>query len=213
MAENKKNKAAPRIKKNKSLKQEQSERLPYRLKDSFLTSTESALFMRLQELLDGRYIICPKVALNDLFNILRPNENVHFYNNFFRKHVDFLLCEPDDMVPAFGVEVLKTISKNELRSSDQFMEDLFLSVGLPLVQIPSAEDYELADLVNCFQWAVMKLDESANMRVPNSEDSVPLCPECGLMMVLRMVRTGAEQGKKFYGCVNAPTCIGVVPIN
>jgi hypothetical protein len=213
MVENKKKKQATGFTKNREHKQEQIERLPYRLKDSFLTSTEYALFGRLQELLDGRYIICPKVALNDLFNILRPNENVHFYNNFFRKHVDFLLCEPDDMMPAFGVEVLKTISKNELRSSDQFMEDLFLSVGLPLVQIPSAEDYELADLVNCFQWAVMKLDETANMRVEGSDDSVPLCPECGLMMVLRMVRSGSDEGKKFYGCINAPTCKGVVPID
>jgi hypothetical protein len=212
MAENKKMKVVTGIRKSKSHNQEGIERLPYRLKNSFLTSTENALFMRLQELLEGRYVICPKVALNDLFNILRPNENVHFYNNFFRKHVDFLLCEPDDMMPAFGVEVLKTISKNGLRSSDQFMEDLFTSVGLPLVQIPSAEDYELADLVNCFQWAVMKLDETANVRLMSSDDSVPLCPECGLMMVLRMVRTGPEQGKKFYGCVNAPACKGVVPL-
>ena len=27
----------------------------------------------------GRYVICPKVATNDVFYILRPNENVHFF--------------------------------------------------------------------------------------------------------------------------------------
>ena len=191
---------------------EQQERLPYRLKDSFLASPEFALFKRLEELLEGRYVISPKVALNDLFNILRPNENVHFFNNFFRKHVDFLLCEPEDMTPVYGVELLKPVTRNELRSSDQFMQDLFVSVGLPLVQVPSAGDYDLADLVNRFQWAVMKLDESAQLREHVSEDSVPLCPECGLMMVLRIVRDGPEEGKKYYGCINAPTCQGVVPI-
>jgi hypothetical protein len=201
------------LEKKQAQASDSNERLPYRLKDAFLNSTEFTLYKRLQELLEGRYVICPKVALNDLFNVLRPNENVHFYNNFFRKHVDFLLCEPEDLLPAFGVEVLKPISKKELRSSDRFMEELFLSVGLPLVQVPSAEDYELADLVNRFQWAVMKVDEGAQELVEMTDDSVPLCPECGLMMVLRMYRDGPDAGKKYYGCMNAPACDGVVAID
>ena len=56
------------------------ERLPYRLREQFLSSTEVALFSVLQEMADGHYIVCPKVALNDIFYIQRPNENVHFYN-------------------------------------------------------------------------------------------------------------------------------------
>ena len=82
------------------------ESLPYRLREQFLSSTEVALFSVLQEMADGRYIVCPKVALNDIFYIQRPNENVHFYNKIFRKHVDFLLCEPDSMKPVFGVELV-----------------------------------------------------------------------------------------------------------
>jgi hypothetical protein len=213
MAEDNNSKLLKAIGKKQPLKPEKVERLPYRLKDSFLASTEFALYKRLEELLEGRYLICPKVALNDIFIVLRPNENVHFYNNFFRKHVDFLLCEPDDLVPAFGVEVLKPISKKELRSSDRFMEDLFLSVGLPLVQVPSAEDYDLADLVNRFQWAVTKFDEGVHGQMDLPDDSVPLCPKCGLMMVLRIYREGPNSGKKYYGCMNAPACDGFVAID
>jgi hypothetical protein len=63
----------------------ENSRLPYRLKEPFLTTTELALFRVLDQMVDGRYLICPKVSLNDLFYIVRPNENVHFFNKFFRK--------------------------------------------------------------------------------------------------------------------------------
>jgi hypothetical protein len=136
------------------------ERMPFRLRKQFLSFTELALFTALQEMAEGRYVICPKVALNDIFYIQRPNENVHFYNKIFRKHVDFLLCEPDGMKPAFGVELVKPVAKDETRSADQYMEDLFLSAGLPLVHVRSSEKYELEELVHLFQLAVQKSKES-----------------------------------------------------
>src|ERR1051325_11370879 len=112
---------------------EQAERLPYRLREHFLSTPELALLRVLQIMVGSRYLICPKVALNDIFYIARPNENVHFFNKFFRKHVDFLLCEPETLRPAIGVELVKPIGRGELREADQFMDDLFASAGLPLV--------------------------------------------------------------------------------
>jgi restriction system protein len=43
-------------------------------------------------------------------------------------------------------------------------------------------------------------------------DSVPMCPICGRMMVLRIHRNGSNAGKKYYGCVDSPKCNGVVEI-
>src|SRR5512147_1854544 len=125
---------------------DQDERLPYRLRETFLSTPELALLRVLQNMVRGHYIICPKVALNDVFYIVRPNENVHFFNKFFRKHVDFLLCEPSTLKPAFGVELVKPVARTETREADQFMQDLFLSAGLPLVHIPSSEHYSETDL-------------------------------------------------------------------
>jgi len=189
------------------------ERLPYRLREQFLSSTEVALFSVLQEMADGHYIVCPKVALNDIFYIQRPNENVHFYNKIFRKHVDFLLCEPDGMKPAFGVELVRPIAKEETRSADQFMQDLFLNAGLPLIHVPSSKNYKLTDLVHLFQLAVMKVKETEPLLNDDSSDSAPFCPQCGLVMVLRIYRKGSQAGKRYYGCMNAPTCSGVVVID
>jgi len=189
-----------------------SERLPYRLRETFLSTPELALFRVLHEMVGARYIVCPKVALNDVFYIVRPNENVHFFNKIFRKHVDFLLCDPKTLKPAIGIELVKPVAKSETREADQFMEDLFLGAGLPLVHVPSSERYKVQDLAELFQLAIMKVRETATLRASTESDSVPMCPVCGRMMVLRIHRTGPNAGKKYYGCMDSPKCNGVVAI-
>jgi hypothetical protein len=191
---------------------ELDERLPYRLREQFMSTPEQALFRVLREMVRTYYIICPKVALNDVFYIARPNENVHFFNKIFRKHVDFLLCEPDTLKPAFGIELVKPVSKNETREVDKFMQDLFLSAGLPLVHIPSNDHYEEDDLAELFKLSIVKVRNTGSLRASAEVDSVPMCPVCGRMMVLRIHRNGPDSGKKYYGCMDSPKCNGMVPI-
>jgi hypothetical protein len=186
------------------------ERLPYRLREPFLSKTELALFRTLNHMMGERYIICPKVALSDLFLIVRPNENVHFFNKIFRKHVDFLLCDPKTFKPSFGVEMVKPIVKEVVRDADKFMEELFIDAGIPLVHIPSKEVYEPVDVIALFQVAVTKVDKTNPIAL---HDGVPNCPVCGKMMVLRINRNGKSSEKKYYGCIDSPRCRGVVAID
>lgn len=188
-------------------------RLPYRLREPFLTSTELALFRVLTGMMGSRYVVCPKVSLNDVFYILRPNENVHFFNKFFRKHVDFLLCDSKTLAPSFGVEIVKPIAKETTREADKFMDELFTDAGIPLVHIPSSERYEMGDIIALFQLAVAKIGGTSALRVDLPSDTVPNCPICGKMMVLRMHRNGTDAGKKYYGCMDSPRCSGVVAID
>lgn len=183
---------------------------PYRLREHFLSTPEIALLRQLHQMTGDRYIVCPKVALTDIFTIVRPNENVHFYNKIFRKHVDFLLCDPQTLKPAIAVEVVKPVAKSETRASDQFMEELFLQEGIPLVHIPLGERYEASDLVHLFQLAVTKAKDTPRLR---KQDSVPMCPVCGKMMVLRIHRDGGRDGKKYYGCMDSPRCPGTVAVD
>ena len=191
---------------------DQDERLPYRLRENFMSSTELALFRVLQAMVGRHYVICPKVALNDIFYIVRPNENVHFFNKIFRKHVDFLLCEPVTLKPAIAVELVKPVAKTETREADQFMQDLFLSAGLPLIHVPSSERYSENDLTELFQLSIMKVKETGPLRASAKTDSVPMCPVCGKMMVLRIYRNGEKLGKKYYGCMDNPHCPGMVEL-
>jgi hypothetical protein len=194
-------------------KQVEKERLPYRLREPFMTSTEAALFRVLTQIVGVRYLICPKVALNDIFYIVRPNENVHFFNKIFRKHVDFLLCDPQTFTPSFGVEIVRPISKNDTRETDRFMEELFTEAGLPLVHVPSSESYDSSDIISLFQFSVTKIGGTAALRVNRKSDSVPHCPVCTKMMVLRMHREGPKAGKKYYGCMDNPHCPGAIAID
>jgi hypothetical protein len=185
---------------------------PYRLREHFLSTPERALLRALQSMVGERYLICPKVALNEIFYIVRPNENVHFFNKFFRKYVDFLLCDPETLKPAVGIELLKPVFRTETRESDQFMSELFLSARLPLVHIQSSEHYAEKDLTALFDLAVIKVKETGPLRATAKTDSVPMCPVCGKMMVLRFHREGRNAGRKYYGCVDSPGCRGTVVI-
>ena len=189
----------------------QTATLPYRMRDHFLTPDEVSLYSDLKALVQDRYVVFPKVALNDIFLIVRPNENVHYFNKLFRKHVDFLLCSPASLGPRMGLELIRGSAKGGEREVDQFMRELFISAGLPLVQIPSGERPELSELSRLFQEAFAKVKES-QVHGPPPEDSIPTCPVCGKMMVLRTQRGGKAEGRLYYGCVDNPTCPGRVAI-
>jgi hypothetical protein len=186
---------------------------PYRLREHFLSVPEVALFRLLQKMTGEHYVVCPKVALTDIFTIVRPNENVHFYNKIFRKHVDFLLCDPKTLQPAIAVELVKPIARNETRATDQFMEELFFGEGIPLVHVPLGEKYEMDDLVNLFTIAVSKTKNVKRNSSDGIGDSVPMCPVCGKMMVLRIHRDSGSAGKKYYGCMDSPRCAGLVAVD
>ena len=126
--------------------------------------------------------------------------------------MDFLLCEPETLRPAIGVELVKPIGRVELREADQFMDDLFASAGLPLVHVPSREQYSEENLTELFELAVQRVKETEPLRATAKTDSVPMCPICGRMMVLRIHRGGPQVGKQYYGCSDNPHCHGVVEI-
>jgi len=189
------------------------EGLPYRLREPFLSTPEAALYRALKKMVEERYVIFAKVSLNELFYIIRPNENVHFFNKIFRKHLDFLLCDPKMLKPEIGIELVKSIAKDETRARDQFMDELFLTVGLPLVHVPASNHYEVSDIISLFQLAVTKVRQAKDRKLDDpSEDSVPMCPVCGKMMVLRTHHSGSVAGQLYYGCIDSPKCPGTVAV-
>ena len=188
------------------------ELLPYRLREHFLTTPEIVLLRALREMAQEHYVIFAKVALTDIFSIVRPNENVHYFNKLFRKHVDFLLCAPQTLRPQIGVELVRPVPPGGTRSADQFMEDLFLTAGLPLVQVSPNDHYEMQEIVSLFYNAVRKAKQMERRVANLALDSVPMCPICGKMMVLRTHRSGPLLGQLYYGCIDNPTCAGRVDV-
>jgi hypothetical protein len=177
--------------------------LPYRLRQEFLSPAEAAFYRVLQEMVKDRLYVCPKVSLQDLFFVTRPNENVHYFNKIYRKVVDFLLVRRDTLKPTLAIE-LDYPKQTGHRKSDTFINELFATANLPLVHVTVQQTYDVAALAAQFSEAMKKAKEDNPLN--RHADYSPTCPSCGITMVLRIYRTGPKAGQQYYGCLNYPTC-------
>ena len=193
------------------------ESLPYRLKDRILTESELSFYLVLKSILGERLTICPKVRLSDIFFVARRNENKGAYNRINQKHVDFLICDPRTMKPLFGVELDDSSHKRSDREArDELVDQVFAAAGLPLVRVPARTAYSRSEINALISQA---LGTKPAIESPSEEekadnpgqDKAPLCPKCGIPMVLRTAARGANAGRQFYGCVNYPNCREVLP--
>ena len=201
----------------RSQKETTTKALPYRLRDDFLSPAEFSFYKVLSSLVGARLTIQSKVRLADVFFVARPNENVAFFNRIAQKHLDFLVCDSVMMKPLFGVELDDSSHKqNDRQERDEFVESVCKVAGLPLLRFPVQREYnsrEIAAQIAPFlkdkvEVAVAPSQPEINKQV----GSVPLCPKCGIPMVLRTVAQGEHKGKQFYGCQNYPRCREMKPV-
>lgn len=164
------------------------ETYPYRLRDDFLSPAELSIYFVLKNVLQDRYIICPKVALSDLFFVTRPNENRGAYNRIDRKHVDFVICTPKPLKPVFAVELDdKSHEREDRKDRDDFVEKVFQAASLPLLRIPARHSYNTAEIQVLIKNAlgidlITPSDHTENEVVVEeglSGADVPTCPKCG----------------------------------
>ena len=187
-----------------------SEPLPYRLRDDFLSPAEFSFYKVLTSVGGTRLTIQSKVRLADIFFVARPNENVAFFNRIAQKHLDFLVCDSATMKPLFGVELDDSSHKqNNRQERDEFVESVCKVAGLPLLRLPVQREYSTREIAA--QIAPFVNDKVGVSSAPESEvnkqvSAAPLCPKCGIPMVVRTVAQGEHKGKQFYGCQNYPRC-------
>jgi hypothetical protein len=89
---------------------------------------------------------------------------------------------------------------------------VFQAANLPLVRIPVQASYNTHELEATLGQYLEKINK-VNAALPlegmhdsNVEASIPICPKCGLPMVVRTAVKGEHHGEKFYGCPNFPKC-------
>jgi hypothetical protein len=185
--------------------------LPYRLRDDFLSPAEFSFYKVLSSLIGARLTIQSKVRLADIFFVARPNENVAFFNKINRKHLDFLICDCSTMKPLFGIELNDSShNQDDKQERDEFVESVFHVAGLPLLRVPVRRAYnsrEIAAQIAPFLEANVGVSAMSPQPESNNQvGSIPLCPKCGIPMILRTVAQGEHIGKQFYGCQNYPHC-------
>jgi hypothetical protein len=198
---------------------------PYRLRDDFLSPSEQSFYLILKNMMGEYLTICPKVSLADVFFVVRPNENMSAYNQINRKHVDFIICEPKTMKPRFAIELDdSTHQRVDREERDDFVDAVFKAADLPLIHIPARIAYNTTELGLLFKQVLQKGENgSENQKAPeeitdlpgaaqtSSMHQIPLCPKCGIPMVLRTAKNSQRIGQQFYGCPNFPKCREILP--
>jgi len=203
-----------------------SDSLPYRVRDEFLSPAETSFYHVLSSVVGKQVAICPKVRLADIFFVIRPDKNLSHFNRISQRHVDFLLCERGSMRPILCIELDDSShSRSGRKARDEFVDRAFEAAGLPLLHIVAQRSYdtrELAGKVAQFLGDTTKgpvppdvTTPSEWMQVPTEDvvGSAPLCPKCGVPMVVRTATRGKHKGERFYGCPNYPRCREVQPLN
>src|SRR3989304_438966 len=114
-----------------------AEPMPYHLRDDFLSDAEASFYRVLHSMMGERFLVFPKVGLEDIFFVSRPNENAGARNRIDRKHLDFLICDAGTLDPVFGIELDDSSHQNSKRvARDMFKDEVFETAGLPLVRVP-----------------------------------------------------------------------------
>lgn len=195
--------------------------LPYHVRDDFLSRAEASFYHVLVTALGDEVVVLTKVNLADVFFVTNPDERLRYRAKINRKHVDFLICQPDTMTPLLGVELDDISHQRERRQvRDAFVDHVFESAALPLMRVPVKYAYNtkllreqvLDDIVARVRGLQSQTTEAPdNSAGPSPRPGYePRCPRCELPMVKRQVRRGPHEGRWLYGCRNYPACREVI---
>lgn len=188
-----------------------SAELPYRQRDDFLSAAELSFYRVLVNAVGIRAVVCPKVNLADIFFVVRPNENQSYRNKIDRKHVDFLLCDLVTLKPRCAVELDDSShARRDRQNRDEFVDQVFNVAGLPLIRVPAQAAYSPAALLRMIEPHFLDSTFTVATAADSLPSANPICPKCGVPMVERVAKKGANAGQSFYGCPNYPRCKEIV---
>ncbi|MFQ7188247.1 MAG: DUF2726 domain-containing protein [Lachnospira eligens] len=117
---------------------------PYKAK-LLLTKSEYTFFKTLQKILDNdKYIICPKVRLEDFIDVTDKQEIFKYRGYIKSRHVDFLICD-NNLHILFAIELDdKTHNSEKAKNTDEFKNKLFEKIGIKLYRIKTEDNYEIS---------------------------------------------------------------------
>lgn len=129
-----------------------SESLPYRKRDYLLTAAERSFYEVLCGIAGDQLHVFPKVRLLDLFYLPKGTENIQSHKNrVMSKHVDFLLCDRENIAPLLVIELDDSSHEREDRKErDTFVDKALGAASLPILHVMAKRSYapkELAELI------------------------------------------------------------------
>lgn len=115
-------------------------------RSSLLTAASLSFLGVLRAALPDGYFIASEVSLANLFSVKRNGGRAAF-NRINQKRVDFVVCDGASLRPLCGIELDDAShEREERRSRDEFVEQLFQATGLPLLRFRAARSYNVVEV-------------------------------------------------------------------
>jgi very-short-patch-repair endonuclease len=204
----------------------------YKLKTSLCYPAERSLLGVLDQILSDKYRVLLKVRVADLLEIQKgasKSLRQSAFNRISCKHVDFVVCDKNDLSILGIIELDDQSHKSARRQKrDSFLDSALNSAGIPIVRIRAQNTYSVVDirnqLQNNFLFMTEKSETNPHRSVSDSNDqgktqpvsddteTIEFCPDCGAPLVKRQAKNGKFAGKHFMACSNFPKCRKIVPI-
>jgi|GEM_PF-510531 len=123
---------------------------PYRKCPHLMSAAEQRFFAALREADDDTHWLFTKVRLADLVTTVRgldKSARQTAFNKIKAKHADFVLCDPQTLVPVLVVE-LDDASHNakSRRQRDDFVDRVYQAAELPILHVKAKASYDIAEL-------------------------------------------------------------------
>ena len=176
---------------------------PDEAQEYFLSPAERSFFRVLERLVGEEILICPKPSVREVLKVSAEvvTERQKYFNWISQKHLDFVLCERRTMRILCAVELDdRSHEQKERRQRDAFLDKAFDTAGVALFHVPCRKNYGERELGELYRFLLRCCPQQ------EEEDWIPVCPDCGVPMVLRTVSKGERKGQQFYGCPNFPEC-------
>lgn len=121
---------------------------PFVRKDWLLSRAEHSFLGVLDRAIQDEFRVMCKVRMLDLLYMPKgSSDRTAWQNRVIRKHVDFVLCEPDTMRPALVIELDDASHQSEkAKAGDRLKDRIFGAAGLPILRVAAKRMYHVAGL-------------------------------------------------------------------
>ena len=125
---------------------------PYEKEESLFTPAERSFLGVLDQAVGEHYRILGKIRLADVIRVKRglsAAARQSAFNKIQSKHLDFVVCDPDDLSIQFVIELDdKSHAKAKRQSRDEFVNQALAAAGVPLSRFPVKRTYSVQDIQN-----------------------------------------------------------------
>jgi hypothetical protein len=167
---------SPRPKIDANWQPPKADRLPYVRQKYFFSPAERSFYEVLHRLLPEQTVFA-KVRLADVIRVPKGADSWQSHHNRIdRKHLDFVICDPD-LAPMVAVE-LDDSSHNgdERRERDEFVDQALAAAQFPIIHVRAKRGYQL-DEVRELLSPYVTIEASSRVEVVDGDHAIGRPPD------------------------------------